>query len=96
MTDTTGTNGPTPAQAPAGTSGEQARQAAESAREKEWAKPSFAKELFLGRLRLDLVHPHPRPTAEQVAKGEEFLAKLEGFIRANVDPLEIEHDAKNP
>ena len=96
MTDTTGTNGPTPAQAPAGTSGEQARQAAESAREKEWAKPSFAKELFLGRLRLDLVHPHPRPTAEQVAKGEEFLAKLEGFIRANVDPLEIEHDAKIP
>ena len=31
-----------------------------------------------------------------MAKGEEFLAKLEGFLRAHVDPLEIEHDAKIP
>ena len=42
-----------------------AREVAEAARETEWRKPSFAKELFLGRLRLDLVHPHPRPTEEQ-------------------------------
>jgi alkylation response protein AidB-like acyl-CoA dehydrogenase len=96
MTDTTSTPNPNPAGPAPGASGEQARQVAEAAREKEWAKPSFAKELFLGRFRLDLVHPHPRPTAEQVAKGEEFLAKLEGFIRAHVDPLEIEHDAKIP
>ncbi len=91
-----GASSTNPEAAPAGASGEQARQVAEAAREKEWAKPSFAKELFLGRLRLDLVHPHPRPSAEQVAKGEEFLAKLEGFLRAHVDPLEIEHDAKIP
>ena len=96
MTDTTGTTSPNPTEAAAGASGEQARQVAESAREKEWVKPSFAKEMFLGRLRLDLVHPHPQPTPEQVAKGEEFLAKLESFIRAHVDPLEIEHDAKIP
>ena len=31
-----------------------------------------------------------------MAKGEAFLAKLEGFLRAEVDPLEIEHDAKIP
>ncbi|HTW08415.1 MAG TPA: acyl-CoA dehydrogenase family protein [Acidimicrobiales bacterium] len=92
MTDTTRV----PSSKPAGAaSGEQARQVAEAAREKEWAKPSFAKELFLGRLRLDLVHPHPRPSPDQVAKGEEFLAKLEAFLR-EVDPLEIEHDAKVP
>ena len=91
-----GASSTNPEAAPAGASGEQARQVAEAAREKEWAKPSFGKELFLGRLRLDLVHPHPRPSAEQVAKGEEFLAKLEGFLRAHVDPLEIEHDAKIP
>ena len=101
MTDTSstsmgGASSTNPEAAPAGASGEQARQVAEAAREKEWAKPSFGKELFLGRLRLDLVHPHPRPSAEQVAKGEEFLAKLEGFLRADVDPLEIEHDAKIP
>ena len=33
----------------------QAREVAEQARETQWRQPSFAKELFLGRLRLDLV-----------------------------------------
>lgn len=32
----------------------QARQVAEQAREAQWHQPSFGKELFLGRLRLDL------------------------------------------
>ena len=40
---------------------QESRAIAEAARETEWRKPSFAKELFLGRLRLDLIHPHPRP-----------------------------------
>ncbi len=31
----------------------EARQVAEDAREQDWRKPSFAKELFLGRFRLD-------------------------------------------
>jgi alkylation response protein AidB-like acyl-CoA dehydrogenase len=74
----------------------QARQVAEAARETEWTKPSFGKELFLGRLRLDLIHPHPQPTAEQQRKGDEFLAKLEAFLNEEVDPLQIERDAKIP
>lgn len=77
-------------------SGEQARQVAEAAREKEWGKPSFAKELFLGHLRLDLVHPHPRESPEQIARGEAFLSKFEAFLREEVDPLEIERDARIP
>ncbi len=86
-----------PGAVPAGNvSGEQARQVAEAAREQEWAKPSFAKEMFLGRLRLDLVHPYPHPTPEQVAKGEDFLARFESFLRTHVDPLEIERDARIP
>ena len=39
----------------------EARQVAEAARQQNWRKPSFAKELFLGRFRLDLIHPHPTP-----------------------------------
>jgi alkylation response protein AidB-like acyl-CoA dehydrogenase len=74
----------------------QARQVAEEARETEWTRPSFGKELFLGRLRLDLIHPHPRPTEEQRSKGEQFLSKLETFLREEVDPLQIERDAKVP
>jgi len=35
----------------------EARDVAESARESEWSGPSFVRELFLGRFRLDLIHP---------------------------------------
>ena len=45
----------------------EARQVAEAAREQDWRKPSFAKELFLGRFRLDLIHPHPLPADEASA-----------------------------
>jgi alkylation response protein AidB-like acyl-CoA dehydrogenase len=73
-----------------------ARQVAEAAREAEWAFPSFGKELFLGRFRLDLIHPHPEPTPEAREKGVAFLARLETFLRASVDPMQIERDAKIP
>ena len=74
----------------------QARQVAEEAREGQWTKPSFGKELFLGRLQLDLIDPHPRPTEDERRRGEAFLTKLEVFLREEVDPLEIERDAKIP
>ena len=37
----------------------EARAVAEAAREAEWAKPSFVRELFLGRLRMPLIYPPP-------------------------------------
>ncbi len=72
------------------------RQVAEAAREEHWTQPSFGKELFLGRFRLDLISPHPRPTPEAKQKGESFLEKLEDFLKAEVDPLQIEKDAHIP
>ncbi|MGW3019923.1 acyl-CoA dehydrogenase family protein [Streptomyces longwoodensis] len=74
----------------------EARQVAEAAREQEWRKPSFAKELFLGRFRLDLIHPHPTPPAEDVQRGEEFLAKLRDFLETKVDGALIEREARIP
>ncbi|MFF3560283.1 acyl-CoA dehydrogenase family protein [Streptomyces sp. NPDC002574] len=74
----------------------EARQVAEAAREQEWRKPSFAKELFLGRFRLDLIHPHPTPSTEQVQRGEEFLAKLRDFVETKVDGALIEREARIP
>ncbi|MEX0657518.1 MAG: acyl-CoA dehydrogenase family protein [Egibacteraceae bacterium] len=74
----------------------QARAVAEAARESEWHQPSFGKELFLGRLRLDLIHPHPRQQPDAVAKGEAFLARLREFLDTQVDPRQIERDAKIP
>ncbi|MEU6404359.1 acyl-CoA dehydrogenase family protein [Streptomyces sp. NPDC046985] len=74
----------------------EAREVAEAAREQNWRKPSFAKELFLGRLRLDLIHPHPLPAEDDVQRGEEFLAKLRDFCETKIDSARIERDALIP
>jgi alkylation response protein AidB-like acyl-CoA dehydrogenase len=74
----------------------EARQVAEAAREQEWKLPSFGKELFLGNFRLDLIHPQPRLDAEATEKGERFLATLRAFLETEVDPLQIEREAKIP
>jgi len=74
----------------------QAREVAEAARESEWRLPSFGKELFLGNFRLDLIHPQPRLDPQAVEKGERFLATLREFLESEVDPLEIERDARIP
>lgn len=74
----------------------EARQVAEAAREQDWRKPSFAKELFLGRFRLDLIHPHPLPADDDAQRGEEFLAKLRDFCETKIDAARIERDARIP
>ncbi len=74
----------------------QSRQVAEEAREAGWRKPSFGKELFLGRFRLDLVHPHPRTPEADRRRGEVFLGRLARFLVEEVDPGRIEADARIP
>ena len=73
----------------------QARKVAEEARESRWDRPSFGKELFLGRFQLDLIHPHPRGEAEAVRRGEEFLARLREVCE-QVDGLRIERESRIP
>ncbi len=58
--------------------------------------PSFAKQLFIGDLRLDLIYPQRPLAPEAVEKGERFLARLREFLVAKVDPLEIERESKIP
>jgi len=59
----------------------EARDVAESARETEWEHPSFARELFLGRFRLDLIHPHP-PVDDpaEAARAKPFFDQLRAFL----------------
>jgi len=59
---------------------QEARDVAEDARETEWEHPSFVKELFLGRFRFDLVHPHPVEDAAAEAAAKPFLATLKAFL----------------
>ena len=74
---------------------EEAREVAEAAREEEW-NASFVKELFEGRLRLDLIHPFPEPTAEDVARAKPFLDRLEKFLLEHVDGDQIDRDKNIP
>lgn len=73
----------------------EAREVAEEARESGWTKPSFSKELFLGRFRADLVHPYPQPTKDAAAKGERFLEKLRAYCET-LDGAQIEREARIP
>jgi alkylation response protein AidB-like acyl-CoA dehydrogenase len=72
----------------------EARKVAEQARETRWRRPSFGKELFLGHLRLDLIHPHP--SGDGKAAGEEFLKRLKDFCEREVDGALIEREARIP
>lgn len=69
---------------------------AEAARETEWAAPSFVRELFLGRFRLDLIHPYPEQSPEDRRKTDAYLAKLHRFLLENVDADEIDRTGELP
>ncbi|HET7386927.1 MAG TPA: acyl-CoA dehydrogenase family protein [Nocardioidaceae bacterium] len=85
----------TAVQDPSQVSEREAREVAEAARDTEWTRPSFAKELYLGKFDLDLIHPHPRATADETAEGEKFLTRLEEYCRT-LDGQVIERDAQIP
>lgn len=74
----------------------EARAVAEGARESTWEAPSFVRELFLGRLDLDLIHPWPEPDADEQKRAGEFLAVLERFLHEKVDGEQIERDGRIP
>lgn len=74
----------------------EARAVAEGARETEWTAPSFVRELFLGSLKLDLIHPWPEPDAEEQKRAAEFLDTLERFVRTRIDAERIEEEDRIP
>ncbi|MCZ9883765.1 acyl-CoA dehydrogenase family protein [Arthrobacter sp. B2a2-09] len=78
-----------------GVTAEEARAVAEAARDTEWTRPSFAKGLYLGDFDLGLIHPWPQARAEDVERGEEFMAKLAEFC-GTMSGRVIERDAKIP
>ncbi len=71
---------------------DEARQVAEAARETEWKDRSFARGLFEGRFRLDVVNPPPQPDPEEQARAKPFLEALDHFARNNIDGDKIDRD----
>ncbi len=74
----------------------EALEVTEAAREAEWRYPSLVADLFMGRLRTDLVFPYPEQSEEDRRIGDEFLAQLGAFLKASVDPDAIDRTGELP
>jgi alkylation response protein AidB-like acyl-CoA dehydrogenase len=57
---------------------------------------SLMAELFMGRLLQDLVFPYPEQSDEDRAIGDEYVARVETFLREHVDPDAIDREGEIP
>jgi hypothetical protein len=74
----------------------EALELAEAARDPLEDRGSFASNLFVGRYDFNRIYPYPAQSAEDRAAGEEFLQKLESYLREHVDPDEIDRTGEIP
>src|SRR5947207_12915789 len=74
----------------------EALELAEAARDPLEYRGSFASNLFVGRYDFERIYPYPAQSAEDSAIGEEFLRKLETYLREHVDPDEIDRTGEIP
>ena len=74
----------------------EALELAEAARDPLEDRGSFASNLFVGRYDFNRIHPYPAQSAEDRAAGEEFLRKLETYLREHVDADEIDRTGEIP
>ena len=85
---------------PAGTTPEvseaEARRVAEAAREKEWTKQTFVRDLFLGDFRLSALHPYPDPASYVSDRAREWIDDFRTFLRDEVDSDRIDREGKIP
>src|SRR3989441_5077584 len=74
----------------------EALELAEAARDPLEDRGSFASNLFVGRYDFDRIYPYPAQSAEDRAAGQDFLQKLESYLRDHVDPDEIDRTGEIP
>ncbi len=76
----------------------EAMEVAEASREREWERPSFLRELFLGNFRLDLVHPFPLAPSEEEERPEfrAFYEAFKEFLRQELDSVAIDVTGEYP
>lgn len=63
---------------------------AEDQRETQWQHPSFALQIFHGKIDWDLVYPYPVQNDHDKKEGDEFVARLKDFLEKNLDPDEVD------
>src|SRR5438094_3877754 len=74
----------------------EALELAEASRDPLDDRGSFASNLFIGRYDFGRIYPYPAQSAEDRAAGEDFLRKLESYLREHVDPDEIDRTGEIP
>jgi alkylation response protein AidB-like acyl-CoA dehydrogenase len=74
---------------------QRSREVAEASRESEWQGAGFLRDLFLGKFRLNLIHPYPLPEAER-PEFRRWLDEFERFLREKVDPVAIDERGEYP
>ncbi len=77
------------------TTEEESRRVAEESREQEWKGRGFLRELFLGQLSVDLVHPFPL-AGEDRPEFRDFYDKLRDFLAKEVDSVAIDETGEYP
>jgi alkylation response protein AidB-like acyl-CoA dehydrogenase len=73
---------------------QRSREVAEAAREQEWRGAGFVRDLFLGDVRLELLHPYPREPLRP--RFREFCRDFESFLRRRVNPQLIDESGEYP
>jgi alkylation response protein AidB-like acyl-CoA dehydrogenase len=74
---------------------QRSRQVAEASRETEWQGAGFLRDMFLGKLRLNLIRDYPLGEAER-PEFRRWYAEFEAFLAEKVDPNEIDEKGEYP
>ncbi|MBC7693582.1 MAG: acyl-CoA dehydrogenase family protein [Methylotenera sp.] len=69
---------------------------AEDSREQDWLAPSFVGDIFMGKLRMKEVLPYPEPSDEERKIGDAYIAKMERFLRENLDADQVDETGEIP
>ena len=64
---------------------EESRRVAEESRESQWDNPGFLRDLFMGKLRLDLVYPFPELEGLKSPEFEVFYQEMKRFLQEEVN-----------
>jgi len=74
----------------------EAREVAEAAREQEWAAPSFVRDLFLGKLRMELIHPYPESAPDDAERARRSSNSWSGSCATRWTPTGSTAKARSP
>lgn len=75
---------------------QKSREVAESARQKDWRKPSFMKDLFLGDLHMERITPFPGAGESLRPEYLDFRERFRAYLLAEIDPLEVDATGEFP